>query len=254
MNRTTSDVLLAVFVFFGGLATNAWAAAPAVSRNDAERPKDTLRLAGVHAPTPAEAPTPSQPPAPAPAPAPSDVDPFAAPLPLGAEPPPHTERPLPPIGQVAQNDLDLLRTLHQSHQAEIDVAKLATGQAESSRVRSFAQTIEQEHAAADRALLAYAERKRIDRSKLEPTVTGADESEEDSSSPRARLEGATGKDFDREFVTLVKVEHDKAIQMVRDGIGATTDDEIRTLLTALLPKLERHRKMAQDLLDKHFKG
>jgi predicted outer membrane protein len=64
----------------------------------------------------------------------------------------------------------------------------------------------------------------------------------------------TGDEFDREFVSTMVQEHDKAIEMVRGARETATDPQLRGLLSGVLPKLEKHRKMAQDLLDKHLKS
>jgi predicted outer membrane protein len=111
-----------------------------------------------------------------------------------------------------------------------------------------------DHQAADKQLMAYVDRKNLDKSQLETTAAGGTPTPGQTNDPKQQLENASGSDFDRQFVSTMIEEHEKAIQMVRDGRDSVTDTQLKSMLTGLLPKLERHRKMAQDLLDKHIKS
>lgn len=153
-------------------------------------------------------------------------------------------------GSAATVDIEVMQKLHQANQHEIDAAKMAVDKAESPRVKAYAKKILADHTAADKQLMAHVERLKIERSQVETAATpGADPAKEHA----AKLEAAGGAAFDREYVNMMMAEHDKAIEMVKSAKETVTDKKLKSMLTSLLPKLERHKKMAQDLAEKHLK-
>jgi putative membrane protein len=151
-----------------------------------------------------------------------------------------------------EGDLDVVTKVHQANQKEIEMAQMALDKAESPKVKAYARKLLTDHQAADKKLMAYVDKKSLDRSKVEQTATGpaATPSSDDA---HKRLMSATGADFDREFVNMMLDEHDKAIDLVKSSKDAVTDRQLRALLGSVLPKLEQHRKMARDLSEKPSK-
>jgi putative membrane protein len=152
-----------------------------------------------------------------------------------------------------EGDVGLVTKVHQANQKEIEMAQMALDKAESPKVKAYARKLLTDHQAADKKLMAYAEKKNLDRSQVEATATGTTASPTDEAGHK-RLMNATGTDFDREFVNMMIDEHDKAIDLVKSGKDAATDKQLRTMLGGVLPKLEQHRKMAHDLADKQTKS
>lgn len=162
----------------------------------------------------------------------------------------------------AEGDAQVVSKIHQANQKEIEMAQMALDKAESPRVKSYARKLLNDHQAADKKLMTYAEKKSLDMSKADQktamgtsggTATPAPGSA-DTGDAHARLQNATGKDFDREFVNMMVDEHDKAIDLVKSAHDSVTDKQLRSQLGAMLPKLEQHRKMARDLADKQSKS
>jgi putative membrane protein len=156
----------------------------------------------------------------------------------------------------AEGDVDVIAKVHQANQKEIEMAQMALDKAESPRVKAYARKLLSDHQAADKKLLGYAEKKSVELSKLEAksTDTGAAGAAASDDDAHRRLQGATGADFDREFVNVMLAEHDKAIDMVKSARDSVTDRQLRAQLSAVLPKLEQHRKMARDLAEKQSKS
>jgi predicted outer membrane protein len=156
----------------------------------------------------------------------------------------------------AEGDVDVIAKVHQANQKEIEMAQMALDKAESPRVKSYARKLLNDHQAADKKLLGYAEKKSVDLSKLEAkaTDTGAAATAASEDDAHRRLQNATGTDFDREFVNVMLAEHDKAIDLVKSARDSVTDKQLRSQLSTMLPKLEQHRKMARDLSEKQSKS
>jgi putative membrane protein len=155
--------------------------------------------------------------------------------------------------EVSDADLAVVRQVHQANQKEIDMGQLAADKGKSSAVKSYARKLVDDHKAMDRQLMAFADKKGL-QSRLERTATGAQGTQASDGDMHARLQGETGSEFDRDFATTMVEEHDKTIQMVRAARDSAGDPELRTLLGDALPKLEKHRKMAQELVDKKLKS
>jgi putative membrane protein len=155
----------------------------------------------------------------------------------------------------AEGDVDVIAKVHQANQKEIEMAQMALDKADSPKVKAYARKLLNDHQAADKKLLGYAEKKSVDLSKLEAKTTdtrAATTAASDDDAHR-RLQNATGADFDREFVTVMLAEHDKAIDLVKSARDSVTDKQLRSQLAAMLPKLEQHRKAARDLSEKQSK-
>jgi putative membrane protein len=152
---------------------------------------------------------------------------------------------------VADGDLNVVRQVHEANQKEIEMGQMAADKAKSGKVKSYARKLIDDHKAFDRQLMSYASKKGLE-SRLQQTAAGTDvnNSAPAESDMHARLAGETGSEFDHDFAATMVDEHDKAIQMVRSARDSVSDPELRTLLGNALPKLEKHRKMAQDLVDK----
>jgi putative membrane protein len=152
----------------------------------------------------------------------------------------------------ADPDVGVMQKVHQANQQELEMAQMALDKAQSPRVKAYAKKLVSDHTAADKQLLAYADKKKIDRSELQVASTPTEAAK--AGDPHAKLNTSSGAEFDRDFVTVMIDEHDKAIEMVKTAKGTVSDKQLAKMLSAMLPKLERHKKMAQDLLDKHLKS
>jgi len=151
-------------------------------------------------------------------------------------------------------DLSLIQKVHEANQKEIDMGQLAADKARSQKVKSYARKLVNDHKTADRQLMTYARNKGLE-SRLEQTAANTNAGETKTETDmHARLMGETGNEFDHDFAATMVDEHDKAIEMVKSARDSAGDPELRSLLTKVLPTLEKHRKMAQDLVDKHVKS
>ena len=185
---------------------------------------------------------------------PPDVPPAGTPTPsstTGSEPldatPPMAGRP----PEAADGDVRLVQKVRELNEKELKIAQLAADKARSARVKSYARTLVSQHKAADRQLMSYVSSRGLSK-RLEQATTS--EATATAADMHARLMGETGAEFDHDFVATMVDDHDRAIELVRSARDAAVDPQLRDLFHGMLPKLEKHRKMAQQLLDKHVKS
>jgi predicted outer membrane protein len=62
-----------------------------------------------------------------------------------------------------------------------------------------------------------------------------------------QLQKMSGKQFDQAFLTMMANGHDHVIEMVKNAQSNASPD-LKNLLDEMLPTLERHKQMAQDLM------
>jgi len=258
MKRLTFDMVLAGFL---AAAPLAWAQTPppgashvgddATPAGPRPTPSTTRRNTPPYPgdePAPAQRVPPDVPPAGMPTPSPSTTTGSER---TGNEPVDAT----PAAGTRDQSDGDvkLVQQFLDANQKEIDIAQLAADKARSSRVKSYARKLVSDHKAADHQMTAYASKKGLT-SRLEQMTQPAPTAAEKESDMHARLMGETGNEFEHDFVSTMVEDHDKAIEMVRSARDSAVDPQLRDLFNGLLPKLEKHRKMAQQLLDTKAKS
>jgi putative membrane protein len=132
----------------------------------------------------------------------------------------------------------VLKNLHDANQMEIVAGKLAEDKGQSRDVKKFGKALVSDHSSADRKVLKLAKDEDIDLPS-NPMTSGED---------MKRLELAMGTDFDRTFASEMLAGHQKVIADVKAALADTTDAKLKSLLTATLPVLEKHRQAAQTLL------
>lgn len=134
----------------------------------------------------------------------------------------------------------VLTKLHQSNQMEIAAGKLAQEKGQAKDVKSFGKTLVTDHTAADKKVMALAKEEKIDLPAEAPMP--ADKMD--------MLKNAPAADFDKMFASHMLEDHKKDIADAKAARESTTDPKLKTLLTATIPVLEKHRDIAQKLVDK----
>jgi putative membrane protein len=134
---------------------------------------------------------------------------------------------------------EVLAKLHATSQKEIQMAKLAQQHGKSKDVLAFAKALIKDHTAADKKVMALAKKQ-----KLHLPAT-ASLSKEDHA---AAMDKSTS--FDAHFVQAMLADHKKTVHDLRVVRDNTFDEELKALITELLPTLEKHEATAQKLADK----
>jgi putative membrane protein len=135
---------------------------------------------------------------------------------------------------------EVLGKLHHSNQMEVAAGKLAQEKAQSKDVKGFGKTLVTDHSAADKKVMALAKDEKID---LPADVPMPPEKMD-------KMKAASGADFDKMFASHMLDDHKKDIADAKAARDTTTDAKLKSLLTSTIPVLEKHREIAQKLVDK----
>jgi putative membrane protein len=136
---------------------------------------------------------------------------------------------------------DGLGKLHLSNQKEIEMGKQAQKDGQSKDVKAFGKTLVKDHTAADKKVAALAKKEKIDLPASTPSA------KDDMPPP------AAGPDFDAKFGQMMLDDHNKDIGEVTEAQNATTDDQLKKLIAAMLPTLQKHQELAQKIVDEQGK-
>jgi putative membrane protein len=146
-------------------------------------------------------------------------------------------------------DAEVLQKLHHINQEEIKVGNLAQQKGASTVATDFASTLVRDHTRADQDVTALASKMNVD---LNATKMHAEHQDKKAvhENKMDQLQKLSGKDFDRAFGQMMVNGHRHAIEMVKDARGTVQSVELKSMLDKLLPTLQTHEDMANDLLNK----
>jgi putative membrane protein len=146
-----------------------------------------------------------------------------------------------PTQSQTQTTADVLGSLHQADQKEIQAGRIAQKDGQSKAVKDYGKMLVKDHTAADDKVAALAQKESVDLVAATPA-------------PGANDMGtmATGPDFDKKFAQEMLDDHHKAIAALNAALNSTADPQLRKLLTDLLPTLEKHAAAAQKIVDAEF--
>jgi putative membrane protein len=166
---------------------------------------------------------------------------------------------------MAMTDEQVLRHLHHANMEEIKAGQMAQSKASAPAVKDYARTLVQDHQQADKQVLAMGDKMHVDMKK-NMDMSDMDHSKMDHSkmdhsqtsnmdhdkmkmhqAKMDEMQKLTGKDFDKAYLTMMVNGHEHVISMV-NAAQATAKGDLKAMLDQMLPTLERHKQMAQDLM------
>src|SRR5262249_23657330 len=140
-------------------------------------------------------------------------------------------------------DQELVTRLHQLGQDQIAMAQVGETRAVSDDVRTFAQMVERDHRAADNGLVAYAQRKNMNRSRVAEPGGAL----EHGVLARARLQNYARDVFDYEFTAKMVAEHQAMIDAAAAAERLARDPELKAVINDNLKVMTEHLVAAQEL-------
>lgn len=132
-------------------------------------------------------------------------------------------------------------------QAEVDsikersIARNALEKSQNGDVRDYADMLVDDHSKALENAVDLLEKKGM------PQPDGLPEAKQEA---LGKLDGATGPGFDREFVNMMVMDHEKAISAFRTHQGVAQDADVKEYIDDTLPTLEKHLEKARELQGK----
>ncbi len=132
-----------------------------------------------------------------------------------------------------------MKTAAENGHTEVAGSQLALTKSSNAQVKSFAQSMVDDHTKAGNELTALASSKGV----TVPT--------QPSMTQRAKLkllQAMDGASFDRRYADSIGVSaHEDTVKLFRKAADSAQDADIKAFAAKTLPALEHHLKMAQDL-------
>lgn len=136
----------------------------------------------------------------------------------------------------------MLQRLHLSNVHETWMAKQAELNG-SDRIKSYARTLERDHQDADHNIQALAKRKNVT---LSDTLKNP-EMQKHMQLTKDRFSSLKGTEFDRAYINRMSMEHKKVLSMAQYWRQKCSDPDVCSLIDTLLPALQQHAQMADQL-------
>lgn len=114
---------------------------------------------------------------------------------------------------------------------EVKLGNIASENASSAQVKQFGKMMVMDHTRANNELIALAKRKNI----AIPSVPGNDEQDKID-----KLQKEQGKDFDKDYVSLMIDDHKNDIDEFKKAADNVNDSDIRAFAIKTLPVLQKH--------------
>ena len=158
----------------------------------------------------------------------------------------------------ADEATQVLAQLHHENRWEIELARLAQGRAKDAQVRAFADLMVKDHTQMDAELTALAARRDVALTASVPTGKGdrllfqrASQAHggkvacplcSDEMKSLERLKGLKGAAFDREYMSLMRTDHQQDIEQVSAALTKIQERDVQHLLERALSTLRDHQK------------
>ncbi|MFL5815840.1 MAG: DUF4142 domain-containing protein [Bdellovibrionia bacterium] len=134
---------------------------------------------------------------------------------------------------------DILSKIHTVNQQEIKMAKLAMQKGHSPEVKQFAQRMIKDHTKADQKVAKLAKQEGFTLGQVPMTAQQQGQME--------KLASTSGTEFDRAYMEANRVGHHMAVEMLKNAEQQTSDAKVKSLVTQLLPTVEHHDQMAEQI-------
>jgi putative membrane protein len=144
---------------------------------------------------------------------------------------------------VTPAEQDFMMKAMQAHLAEVDVSRVALQKSDNREVRDYANMIESDHKHAMEDLADLMKDKNVP----QPNTLAA-QTQQDI----GRTSNLTGPEFDREFMNMMVMDHQKAVEMFRDQQAIVQNADVKDYVEDMIPKLEMHLDKARRLQSKLF--
>ena len=125
--------------------------------------------------------------------------------------------------------------------AEVELGRLAVSKAKSPEVKQFAQRMVADHSKANAQLMQLASNKN-----MTPTA----EPNAQQKADKDRLSRLSGAEFDREYMSLMAADHDKAVAAFEAEARDGNEADVKTWAAKILPTLKEHQTLAKQIAAK----
>lgn len=145
-----------------------------------------------------------------------------------------------------------VQKIHAANQAEVHMGQMGQQQASSPEVKQFAQKLEQDHQQLDEKLTQTAQT-----AGMTLEGKGYESQQKDAQKAMKKLQGKTGEEFDKEFVSMMVKDHEKDIKETQKAAKQARKDnqtELASLLDQAVAGMKSHLATAKELKNTVGKG
>ena len=138
--------------------------------------------------------------------------------------------------KLTMNDKKFLKKAYKGGMEEVENGKIAKEKAKNDATKEVAEHMIADHSKANEELKKIAEEENFDLSKIEAKTTDFSDA-----------------NFDKEYLTMLKKDHEKDIaefEKEANDSGAKEDSDVVAFAKKTLPTLKEHLKMVEDALAK----
>lgn len=138
--------------------------------------------------------------------------------------------------KLSANDKTFLKKAYKGSLQEIENAKVAKEKAQNEATKDIAERMITDHTKAKDQIYKMAEEENLDLAKVKVKATDA-----------------SGDDFDKKYLTMLKKDHEKDIAMYEkeaSDSGSKEDSDVKEFAKDTLPTLKEHLQMVEDALGK----
>jgi putative membrane protein len=138
--------------------------------------------------------------------------------------------------KLSASDKKFVKKAYKGGLTEVEVSKMAKDKAKNDSTKDVAEHMVTDHGKANDRLMEIAKEENLDLSKV-----------------TAKPAKMTGDDFDKEYLTMLKKDHETTIAMFEKeagDAGAKEDSDVVKFAKDTLPTLKDHLKMVEDALAK----
>jgi putative membrane protein len=138
--------------------------------------------------------------------------------------------------KLSANDKKFVKKAYKGGMTEVEISKTAKEKAKNDATKDVAEHMITDHGKANDRLMEIAKEENLDLSKV-----------------TAKPAKMTGDDFDKEYLTMLKKDHETTIAMFEkeaNDAGAKEDSDVVKFAKDTLPTLKDHLKMVEDALGK----
>ena len=140
---------------------------------------------------------------------------------------------------VSKEDREFIDKLARGNIAEIETGKLAVGKSTDANVKTFAQQMVDDHSKALNELSGLA---------MSKGVTLPNEPDDKHKKAAEKLSSLSADKFDKEYVKTAGVnDHKDTVSLLKKMKKDAKDPDLRGLAEKMLPTVEHHLKMAEEL-------
>ena len=149
--------------------------------------------------------------------------------------------------KISDADLQVMAEMHHVNQDEIAMGKLAQTKSTTQAVKTYGKMLVTDHTSADKDLMALAKKHGQTIPMFKPTNEADQKDAKDDKDMAAKVKAEKGADFDKDFLSMMVMGHEKVLAKLDTAMGMVTSDELKEAITNVKPTVQKHADQARDL-------